>query len=68
MQVEHSERMAWVAPTAAVVASDIENAQPEVRADGIYGFRQPVGEKPASRTVAAEQKSKVRFADFSSRR
>jgi preprotein translocase subunit SecD len=34
MQVEHSERTVWVAPTAAVVASDIEKAQPEVRTDG----------------------------------
>jgi preprotein translocase subunit SecD len=34
MQVEHSERMVWVAPTAAVVAGDIEKAEPEVRDDG----------------------------------
>ena len=30
MQVEHSNRVVWVAPTAAVVASDIENAHQEV--------------------------------------
>src|SRR3989442_934463 len=34
MQVEHSNRVIWVAPTAAVTASDIEKAQPEVRTDG----------------------------------
>ena len=34
MQVEHSDRVVWVSPTAAVVASDIEQALPEVRADG----------------------------------
>lgn len=34
MQVEHSETMVWVSPAAAVVASDIEKAQPEVRDDG----------------------------------
>src|SRR5262245_12120856 len=34
MQLEHSNRTVWVAPTAAVVASDIEKAQPEVRDDG----------------------------------
>jgi preprotein translocase subunit SecD len=34
MQLEHSERTIWVAPTATVVSSDIENAQPEARADG----------------------------------
>ena len=30
MQVEHSNRVVWVAPTAAIVASDIERAQPEI--------------------------------------
>jgi preprotein translocase subunit SecD len=39
MQVEHSDRTVWVAPTAAVVASDIEKAQPEVRADGTRVIR-----------------------------
>ena len=39
MQVEHSDRTIWVAPTAAVVASDIEKAQPELRADGTRVIR-----------------------------
>jgi preprotein translocase subunit SecD len=30
MQVEHSDQVVWVSPTAAIVASDIEKAQPEV--------------------------------------
>jgi hypothetical protein len=30
MQVEHSDRVVWVAPTAAVTASDIEKAQPQI--------------------------------------
>src|SRR5438094_10558855 len=34
MQVEHSDRVVWVSPTAAVTGSDIEKAQPQVRADG----------------------------------
>jgi preprotein translocase subunit SecD len=34
MQVEHSNRVVWVAPTAAVIASDIEKAQPEITPDG----------------------------------
>jgi preprotein translocase subunit SecD len=34
MQLEHSEKMVWVAPTAAVVGSDIEKAQPEIRDTG----------------------------------
>ena len=34
MQVEHSDRFVWVAPTAAITESDIEKAQPDVRADG----------------------------------
>ena len=34
MQVEHSGRAVWVAPIAVIVASDIEKAQPVVRADG----------------------------------
>ena len=34
MQVENSERVIWVAPTAALIASDIEKAQPEVRSGG----------------------------------
>ena len=34
MKVEHSERTIWVAPTAAIVGSDIEKAQPEIRNDG----------------------------------
>ncbi len=34
MQVGHSDRIVWVSPTAAITASDIEKAQPEVRADG----------------------------------
>jgi len=34
MQVEHSDRTIWVAPTAAIVASDIEKAQPEIRDGG----------------------------------
>jgi len=29
MQVEHSNRIAWVSPTPALTASDIEKAQPE---------------------------------------
>src|SRR5438128_2140120 len=39
MQVEHSNRVVWVSPTAAVIASDIEKAQPEVRADGYRVIR-----------------------------
>jgi preprotein translocase subunit SecD len=36
MQVEHcqSRCVVWVSPTPALTASDIEKAQPEVRADG----------------------------------
>jgi len=34
LQVEHSDRVVWVSPTAALTGSDIEQAQPEVRADG----------------------------------
>jgi preprotein translocase subunit SecD len=34
MQVEHSDRFVWVSPTAAVTASDIEKAQPEVNSNG----------------------------------
>jgi hypothetical protein len=34
MQVEHAEIIVWVAPTAAVVASDMEKAQAEVGVDG----------------------------------
>src|SRR4051812_15443937 len=34
MQVEHSDRVVWVAPTAALTGSDIEQGKPEVRADG----------------------------------
>jgi len=34
MQVEHSNRVVWAAPTAAVVATDIEKAQPQVRPNG----------------------------------
>jgi preprotein translocase subunit SecD/SecD/SecF fusion protein len=30
MQVEHSDRAIWVSPEAAIVASDIEKAQPEI--------------------------------------
>src|SRR2546422_8753055 len=39
MQVEHSNGVVWVAPTAAVTASDIEKAQPEIRADGYQIIR-----------------------------
>src|SRR5262245_47604681 len=39
MRVEHSERIVWVAPTAAIVASDIEKAQPEVGSNGFRGIR-----------------------------
>ena len=39
MQVEHSNRAVWVSPTAALIASDIEQAQPEVRADGYQIIR-----------------------------
>ena len=31
MQVEHSDRVVWVSPTPSVTASDIGNAQPQVR-------------------------------------
>jgi preprotein translocase subunit SecD len=34
MQIEHSDRVVWVAPTAAVVASDIEKAQPNTSKTG----------------------------------
>jgi preprotein translocase subunit SecD len=34
MKLEYSEKTVWVSPIAAVVASDIEKAQPEIRADG----------------------------------
>jgi preprotein translocase subunit SecD len=34
MQVEHTDRVVWVSPVAAIVASDIEQAQPEARHDG----------------------------------
>jgi len=34
MLVEHSDRVVWVAPTAAVTAADIERAQPEVNFNG----------------------------------
>ena len=34
MQVEHSPRLVWVAPTPSVTASDIEKAQPETTPDG----------------------------------
>jgi preprotein translocase subunit SecD len=34
MQVEHSDRVVWVSPTATLTKSDIKQAQPEVRADG----------------------------------
>jgi len=34
MQVEHSPRLVWVAPTPSVTASDIEKAQPEITPDG----------------------------------
>src|SRR2546430_13526575 len=39
MQVEHSNGVVWVSPTGAVIASDIEKAQPEIRADGYRVIR-----------------------------
>ena len=41
MQVEHcrSRCVLWISPTQALVASDIEKAQPEVRADGYQIIR-----------------------------
>ena len=39
MQVEHSDGVIWVSPTAALTASDIEQAQPEIRADGYSVIR-----------------------------
>ena len=39
MQVEHSNRVIWVTPTAAITASDIEQAQPKIRADGYQIIR-----------------------------
>jgi preprotein translocase subunit SecD len=41
MQVEHcqSRCVIWVSPTAAITASDIEKAEPEVRADGYQIIR-----------------------------
>jgi len=35
MQVEHSTRVVWVAPTEVVTGSDIERAQPEVNSQGL---------------------------------
>jgi preprotein translocase subunit SecD len=34
MQVECSDRVVWVSPTAGLTATDIEKGHPEVRADG----------------------------------
>ena len=34
MQVEHTDRVIWVSPTAAVAASDIEKAVPELTPEG----------------------------------
>jgi preprotein translocase subunit SecD len=34
MQVEHMGRVVWVSPTAAITASDIESAQPQIRSNG----------------------------------
>src|SRR6516162_10268518 len=34
MQVEHSNRVIWVSPTASLTRDDIENAHPEVTAEG----------------------------------
>jgi preprotein translocase subunit SecD len=34
MQFENSDRVVWVAPTAAVTATDIERVQPETTPDG----------------------------------
>ena len=34
MQVEHSNRVVWVSPTATLTTSDIEKVQPETRANG----------------------------------
>ena len=39
MQVEHSDDVIRVSPTAALTASDIEQAQPEIRADGYSVIR-----------------------------
>ncbi len=39
MQVEHSDGVIWVSPTTALTASDIEQAQPEIRADGYSVIR-----------------------------
>ncbi len=39
MQVEHSGGVIWVSPTTALTASDIEQAQPEIRADGYSVIR-----------------------------
>jgi preprotein translocase subunit SecD len=37
MPVEHMGRVVWVSPTAAIVASDIEKAQPEI--NPVYGAK-----------------------------
>jgi preprotein translocase subunit SecD len=34
MYVQHSDRVVWVSPVAALVASDIEKAEPDIRDDG----------------------------------
>src|SRR2546429_4630446 len=39
MQVDHSNRVIWVTPTAGIAASDIEQAQPKIRADGYQIIR-----------------------------
>ena len=39
MQVEHSNSVVWVSPTAALTASDIEKAEPEIRSDGYSVIR-----------------------------
>jgi hypothetical protein len=49
MQVEHcrGERCTvWVSPTASLTQSDIEQAQPEVRADGYRVIKAVLPERP----------------------
>jgi preprotein translocase subunit SecD len=62
MQLEHSDRTIWVAPVAAVLASDIQQAQSEVRADGtrlINVVFTDIGEKKIRDLTTAQLKKYV---------
>ena len=64
MKVEHcrSRCVVWVAPTPALTASDIEKAQPEVRADGYRIIRIVLTDAGASKLhdlMAAQLKKLV---------